>query len=337
VYGTIAAGFTLLAANKAIVAVLLQIKYGRSVYETWKEDFEPYLLSDLLNLLTAGLGVLALVVYGPIAAVVMVVGAIGSQVLVYRSREQVEENRELRARVDSLEESLATSNLTFGTMMIRDLGRRDGYTHLHAIATAVYAADLARELKLDEVRAERLRMAGLLHNVGLFSVPEEVLASTGRLNSIARAKLAEHPVLGERALAAVPEFREMAGWVRWHHERVDGRGYPDKLRGPWIPTEAKILAVAQSYAAMVLDQPRRPRLDYSEARRQLVAGVDTEFEGPVVKALLRILDTETEGYRMADDPRFVFPDPEAARREARIPALPGDAETAGGVKGIPRN
>jgi hypothetical protein len=327
VYGTFATGLALLGANMMISAVLLKIKYDQSISETFKEDVEPYLLSDALNVLTAGLGVLALLEYGPVAALVVVAGSVGSQVLVYRSHEQVKQNEELRTRVESLEEALATSNTTFGTMIIRDLGRRDGYTHRHAAATAVYAADLAHEMKLSDAHAERLRMAGLLHNIGLFGLPAELLLATGKLNSIAQHQLAEHPARGEKALAAIPEFEEMAGWVRWHHERPDGRGYPDKLRGSWIPLEAKILAVAQAYAAMVLDQPRRPGLRSAEAREKLSAGIDTEFDGVVVRAFLRILDTESEGYRMADDHRFVFPAPEE-RGRAR-PGIPETGSEAG--------
>lgn len=319
VYGTFAASLTLLAANIVINVVLFKVKYNQSFLGTWKENMEPYLLSDAINILTAGLGVLALVVYGPVAALVVVGGAIGSQVLVYRSRDQVRENQELQERVRSLEESLAISNTTFGMMMIRDLGRKDGYTDRHAAATAVYAADLAREMKADDVSAERLRMAGLLHNIGMFGLPEELLTETGKLNSIARNKFAEHLLRGEEALAAVPEFKDMAQWVRWHHERVDGRGYPDKLRGPWMPLEAKILVVAQAYAAMVLDQPRRPGMGSAEARENLVAGIDTEFDGMVVRAFLRVLDTESEGYRMADDQRFIFPDPkQIAHSDAQV-------------------
>lgn len=310
VYGTFAASLALLGANKLIMAVMLKVKYGRGVYETWKQDMEPYLLSDAVNVLTAGLGVLALLVYGPVAAVAAVGGAIGSQVLVYRSRDKVKEIGELRTRISSLEEALSISNLTFGAMIVRDLGRRDGFTHRHAAATAVYAADLAREMKLEGVRVERLRVAGLLHNLGLFGLPEDILLATGRPNSIAQDRLVEHPARGEEALAAIPEFGEMARWVRWHHERPDGRGYPDKLRDPWIPLEAKILAVAQAYAALVLDGPSRPGVDPAEARKRLGAGAGTEFDGDVVRTFLRILDTESEGYRMADDRRFVFPEPE---------------------------
>jgi HD-GYP domain-containing protein (c-di-GMP phosphodiesterase class II) len=306
-YGTLVAGTTLLAASEVVNLVLFRVKYDQPFRETWQAITQPYLASSAVNVLTAGLGVLAWEAYGPLAAVVMITGSIGSQTLVYRSREQVKENHELRRRVGSLEGALANSNMAFGTMIIRDLGQRDGYTHRHAAATATYAGDLAREMKLDDTHVERLRMAGLLHNIGLFGLPDEMLLATGRPNSIARSRLDEHPARGEEALAAIAEFEEMARWVRWHHERPDGRGYPDKLRGPWIPLEARILSVAQAYAAMILDQPRRPSMMYAQAREKLSAGVDTEFDGVVVRALLRLLDTESEGYRMADDHRFVLP------------------------------
>ena len=311
VYAALAAGVTMVSANKALNMGLLHVKYRQTFEEAWKEFVEPYLLPHAIAVLTVGLGILTLLTRGPVAALVIVAGSLVSQVLVYRSREQTKENHELRARVGSLEQALTTSNTTFGTMVIRDLGARDGYTDRHAAATATYAADLAREMKLDEARVGRLRMAGLLHNIGLFGLPEDLLLATGKLNSIAQSRLAEHTTRGEEALAAVPEFEEMASWVRWHHERPDGRGYPDKLRGPWIPLEARILAVAQAYAAMVLDQPRRPGMESREAREKLSAGIDTEFDGVVVRALLRLLDTESEGYRRADDHRFVFPVPES--------------------------
>ena len=335
VYAALAAGITMVGVNNALAVGLLNVKYRQTFEEAWQKTIEPFLLPHAVAVLTVGLGILILLTYGPVAALFIVAGSIASQVLVYRSREQAKENRELRERVVSLEQALTTSNTTFGTMVIRDLGARDGYTHRHAAATATYAADLAREMKLDDARVGRMRMAGLLHNIGLFGLPEDLLLATGKLNSIAQSRLAEHSARGEEALAAVPEFEEMASWVRWHHERPDGRGYPDKLRGPWIPLEARILAVAQAYAAMVLDQPRRPGMESVEAREKLSAGIDTEFDGVVVRALLRLLDTESEGYRRADDHRFVFPVPES-RGGARLDVP--DLRTQDGLGQIlPRN
>jgi hypothetical protein len=306
-YATLAAGAALLGANFLLDSGLLYAKYGQRLGRTWEENVRPYLASDVLNVLTAGLGVLALLLYGPPAAVVLVAGSVASQALVLRSREQSCRLRELEAETLSLRSALSGAGATFGALVVEALGRKDGYTDRHAAATAVYARDLAAEMGLDGERAERLHLAGLLHNVGMISLPEELLLQAGRPNSIAQSRLAEHPVLGERALAAVPGYGEMARWVRWHHERPDGRGYPDKLRGAWIPLEAKILAVAQAYAAMVLDGPRQAGLRPEKAREELVAGMDAAFDGTVVKAFLRILDTEPEGYRRADDHRFVLP------------------------------
>jgi hypothetical protein len=336
VYAALASGAMMLSTNHALNVGLLKVKYRQRLEEIWEGLIQPYLLPHAIAILTVSLGVLVLLAYSPVAALVMISGSIASQALVHRSRERVRENRELRVRVESLERALTTSNMTFGTMIIQDLGHRDGYTHRHAAATAVYAADLGHEMKLDDARVGRFRIAGLLHNIGMFGLPEELLLATGKLNSIAQSRLAEHPARGEKALAAIPEFEEMASWVRWHHERPDGRGYPDKLRSPWIPLEAKILAVAQAYAAMVLDQPHRPGMTYAEAREKLSAGIDTEFEGVVVRAFLRILDTESEGYRMADDHRFVFPAPEArARAQLEVPE-PGFEVQEGLGQSLPR-
>ncbi len=306
-YGAIATGAALVAANEIINGGLLKVKYGQGFAEVWEQIWRPYLASDAVNILTASLGVLAFSLYGPGAALVVIIGATGSRMMVHRSREHKEEVGWLRHRNASLERALLTSNAAFGTVMVRELGRKDGYTHRHAAATSVYARDLAREMGLDDDHAERLRLAGLVHNIGLFGLPEELLLETGKLNSVAWNRVAEHPARAQEILGSVAEYETMACWVRWHHERPDGGGYPDKLRGPWIPLEAKILSVAQAYAAMVLDQPRRPRMSHEAARGELTLGMDTQFDRTVVLAFLRILDTESEGYRMADDHRFLLP------------------------------
>ena len=313
-YGALVAGTTLVAANATLDSALLKAKYGQSLYRSWRESTQPYLASNAIDILTAAFGVMALATYGPLGILLVFVGSLGSRALVHHSRQQTEKVGQLQRRNASLEAALATSNAAFGTMMVQELGRRDGYTHRHAAATSVYAADLASELKLDEVCVGRLRLAGLLHNIGMFGLPEELLLSAGKLNSVAKHQIAEHPTRGEKVLAAVPEYAEMASWVRWHHERPDGRGYPDKLRGSWIPLEAKVLAVAQAYAAMVLDGPRHPGKSPPEARGELCKGADTQLDGMVVRAFLRILDMETEGYRMADDHRFAFPSQGKRRR-----------------------
>jgi hypothetical protein len=319
-YGAAAAGAVLIVANEAFDAGLLRVKRGQPFGETWEELVAPYLPSYAVVVLTSALAVAALLAYGPLAAVVLIAGSVGSQALVLRSREHSRRVRELEEENRSLKCSLSQAGETFGALAMGALGRKDGRSDRHAAATAVYAHDLAVEMGLGEERARLLRTAGLVHDVGMAYLPEELLLQADRPNSVARRELAEHPVLGEAALSSVAGFGEVARWVRWHHERPDGRGYPDRLRGPWLPLEAKILAVAQAYASEVLDGPSRPGSSAERARARLIDGMGTEFDAAVVKVLLRVLDTETEGYRMADDRRFVLPGAQGTGWRATRPA-----------------
>jgi HD-GYP domain-containing protein (c-di-GMP phosphodiesterase class II) len=119
--------------------------------------------------------------------------------------------------------------------------------------------------------------------------------------------LEEHPIRGEHMLAAIPGFEEAARWVRWHHEREDGTGYPDRLRGEWIPLEAKVLAVSELYASLVLDAPHSPAVSAQEARQELVGLSGGKLDQQVVRAFLRVLDTQDDNYASAGDNRFTLP------------------------------
>jgi len=156
-------------------------------------------------------------------------------------------------------------------------------------------------------KAAKLRLAALLMDVGLASVPDEVLLTPPeKLNSVGRMHLREHPARSERVLSAAVGFEEAAKWVRWHHERPDGTGYPDRLRGEWIPLEAKILAACHTYASLVLDGPHSPGLSASEARRRLVGMAGGGLDGEAVRVLLRVLDGEDASYAATSDGRFAF-------------------------------
>ncbi|MCL6437658.1 MAG: HD domain-containing protein [Rubrobacteraceae bacterium] len=308
-YGTFLAGVVLIASRDAAGLLLLRVREGHPVVASWRESVQPYLPAHAAAVLTASLAMVAFAAYEPAAAGVALVGAALSRILASRARSQTERLRALQGRVRTLEETLSKANLWFAATMILELGRRDGYAHRHAAATAVYARDLALELGLNEARAAQVRLAALLHDIGMSGFESELLLDAPRFEPTPRGELAEHTSRGAELLSPVPGFEEMASWVLWHHERPDGRGYPDGLRGPWIPLEAKIIAAAQAYAALVLQNPHRKGLPPEEARSRLVAGAGEEFDASVVRALLRILDTEPEGYGDASAPRFAFPEP----------------------------
>jgi diguanylate cyclase (GGDEF)-like protein/putative nucleotidyltransferase with HDIG domain len=167
---------------------------------------------------------------------------------------------------------------------------RDTGTGQHSHTVGRYAEMMARELGLAEERVERVRLAGLLHDIGKIGISDGVLSKPGPLDADEWQEMRTHPEIGARLLSRA-EFEDLRAWILAHHERPDGLGYPHKLSGDQIPLEARILAVADAYEAMTADRCYRPALGESAARAELEAGAGTQFDAPVVAAFLRVLDT----------------------------------------------
>jgi hypothetical protein len=307
VLGTVAAGLAFFGLDALIGPTLMRLKYGLSVREILKELVAPALPSDVLAIVTALATALGTASFGPTAAVSLLSGTALSLGAVNLIRENRKKVVRLTSENEALKEAVRDSNLEIASRLVGRLGQRDGYAAEHAAASAVYAADIARESGLDEGRCREVRLAALLMDVGLLWVPDDVLlVPEKRLNSLGRTHLEAHPIAGEEILSDLPGLGDAARWVRWHHERADGTGYPDRLKGAWTPQEAKILAVASLYASLVLDGPSAPALDPDEARRVLVAEMGKAVDEGVARILLRLLTSEPESYASASDERFAF-------------------------------
>jgi putative nucleotidyltransferase with HDIG domain len=150
---------------------------------------------------------------------------------------------------------------------------------------------MARELGFKEDRVQRVRLAGILHDIGKIGVPDSILRKPGPLTQQERDHMRRHPELGARILSS-REMDDVRGWIMAHHERPDGNGYPNGLRGDEIPVEASILAVADAYEAMTADRVYRPALGPDYARNELEQGSGTQFNRWVVEALLTALRRE---------------------------------------------
>jgi HD-GYP domain-containing protein (c-di-GMP phosphodiesterase class II) len=133
-----------------------------------------------------------------------------------------------------------------------------------------------------------LHAAGVLHDLGKLAVPDAILHKPDRLTDAEWAEIRRHPEVGARILENAGLHR-IAGWVRAHHERVDGGGYPNGLNADQIPLEARILAVADAYEAMVADRPYRAGMEPEEAGAELLRCAGTQFDEAVVDAFLRVL------------------------------------------------
>ncbi len=168
----------------------------------------------------------------------------------------------------------------------------------HSETVGRYAEMMAHELGLSEQRTSRVRLAGLLHDIGKVGVPDDILKKPGKLTDEEFALIRRHPELGEQILEH-PSLVDVREWVGAHHERPDGRGYPLGLRAAEIPLEARILAVADAYEAMTSDRTYRSSMAHSAARTELERCAGTQFDAAVVAALVSVLDRETDHADMA--------------------------------------
>ena len=176
-------------------------------------------------------------------------------------------------------------------ILAETLDLRDAYTALHSQTVGRLAQQTAEELGFDGERVERVRLAGLLHDVGKIGVPDHILQKPGALDENEWAEMRKHPELGARILAGA-NLDDIAAWVLSHHERPDGMGYPAGQKGDEIPLEARILAVADAYEAMTSDRVYRPGMPQSAAIDELRRCSGRQFDARVVDAFLTVLDRD---------------------------------------------
>jgi putative nucleotidyltransferase with HDIG domain len=175
------------------------------------------------------------------------------------------------------------------------LDARDPYTHGHSLRVGEYAEKLALSMGLSSDAAHLVFLAGRLHDIGKCAIRNEVLLKPAALNEEERQHMCIHPEVGASMLASFSLFSECAKYVRGHHERWDGQGYPDQLQADSIPLGARIIAVVDSFDAMTTTRPYRKALPRTEAHRRLAEGAGTQWDPAIVAAFLTLLDTTNLG------------------------------------------
>jgi putative nucleotidyltransferase with HDIG domain len=175
------------------------------------------------------------------------------------------------------------------------LDARDAYTHGHSLRVGQYAEKLALQFGLSGDDAHLVFLAGRLHDIGKCAIKNEVLLKPGPLDQAEFEHMCIHPEVGASMLASFSLFRECSRYVRGHHERWDGKGYPDKLAGENIPLGARIIAVADAFDAMTTTRPYRNALPVAEARKRLQEGAGSQWDARVIIAFLQLLDTTSLG------------------------------------------
>lgn len=220
--------------------------------------------------------------------------------------------RELAEGLTKLNSTLEQANLSFASALIATLDARDRYTAGHSAAVAIYARDIATRMGLPETERRLAHLCGLVHDIGKIGLPAGLLEKPGALTLDERREMQRHSEIGERILANVETYAEIASIVRHHHERMDGNGYPDGITEVKIPLLARIIAVADAYNAMTSDRPYRDAMPTRVARLRLAQAVESQFDTTVVAAFEAILAGATEEYRQAKGEEFLWLEGEEA-------------------------
>lgn len=167
---------------------------------------------------------------------------------------------------------------------------KDFYTRGHSDRVAYYAVKIGEAAGLTMQEMETLRISGIFHDIGKIGTADDILLKTDKLNEKELQEIQKHPLKGARILSAVSMFKDVVPVVKCHHERIDGTGYPEGIKGDEIPLLARIISVSDAFDAMMSDRLYRTKLNLEEARQQLLNGAGTQFDENIVDLFLKLID-----------------------------------------------
>jgi len=197
-----------------------------------------------------------------------------------------------------LHEQMQESYLKTITALAAAIDAKDPYTKKHSENVTRYSSAIAKGMGCSAAEIETIRRAALLHDIGKIGIRDEILFNTDALKPDEAEQIKLHPIKGEAIVKSLSFLKEVSILIRHHHERYDGQGYPDGIRGHKIELGARILAVADSFDAMTSDRPYRKRLSVQKAKQELAQSQNTRFDPQVVECFLKIL--ELDSYRVVD-------------------------------------
>jgi putative nucleotidyltransferase with HDIG domain len=193
--------------------------------------------------------------------------------------------------IERLVEKSNRDFVEFVQLIAKTLDAKDKYTAGHSLRVMDYAVKIAHALQLPANEIDLLKQACLLHDIGKISIPDGILNKKKKLTPKERKYILKHPVVGKKILSTVSEFKEILDIIYTHHERVDGRGYPDGRMKDDIPFLARILAVADSYDAMRSERPYRPARNKDQAIEELILAKGSQLDAEVVDIFIKAISS----------------------------------------------
>lgn len=236
------------------------------------------------------------------------------ELLVESCVKSIKQMRIIRRQNDELTDAngkLNESYLELIRILRLTVDARDIYTRGHSDRVSYYAERIARKMGRDDNYCNRVRVAGLFHDLGKLNVPDFALLKDSSLTDEEYALIKTHSVKGYELLSSVSVFKGVAGIVRSHHERWDGRGYPDGLKGAEIPEESRVIGVADAFDAMTSTRRYRASLGLEHAKSELLRGRWTQFDGDIVDTFMGLLEDYDEMSRELEWTHEALPLPES--------------------------
>jgi len=264
--GALAASFI---ANGILVTGVIAINTNRQFHDVIRETFLPSLGLDLLATPVVFIFAWVYARYGPIAASALWVPILGLRQL-----------NKTNAELDRMNQELLQ-------LMVKSIEARDPYTSGHSRRVERFARQIARAIGLSSATVNRVSQAALLHDVGKINEKyAPILLKPDKLTPAEWEIMQQHPADGAELVSTMSQLHDLVPSIRHHHERWDGRGYPDGLAGEQIPLASRIIALADTVDAMTSERPYRPPLTYEQVKHELIRGRGTQFDPEIVDRLI---------------------------------------------------
>lgn len=183
--------------------------------------------------------------------------------------------------------------------LAKTIDAKDMYTNGHSMRVAKYSGMIAQRMGLSEKEIEDISNMAMLHDIGKIGIPDSIINKASKLTDAEYDIIKKHPEIGYQILSEMPELKDIAIGARWHHERYDGKGYPDGLKGDDIPLKARIICVADSYDAMSSNRSYRKFMPQDVVRSELEKGCGTQFD-PVIAGIMLDIMKEDRDYNLRE-------------------------------------
>jgi putative nucleotidyltransferase with HDIG domain len=289
--------------NTGLVVTVISVSTGTPLIPTWRAEF-LWLISHYLVLCVMGLFLsVAYKELGPPGVMVFMLPVLmmryTQKQYIERTEDSVRELRRMNEELTVANGEIVTANnaiLRLNDELFETLARffdaRDPYVGGHAATVATYATAIAVEMGLAGERLKQVRQAALLHDIGKIAIPEKILHKPGKLTDAEYELTKTHATVGAELIEMSEGLSHLAPFIRYHHERWDGRGYPDSRHGIDIPLESRILNVCDSVEAMASDRPYHKGMTVDEVIAELKRCAGTQFDPTVAEVFIRIIERE---------------------------------------------